>query len=323
MGDNHFLGDRNGVRTPMQWSPDRNAGFSQVNPQQIFLPVIIDPEYHYQSVNVENEEQNLSSLLWWMRRAIAMRRTYQAFSRGTMEIVKSSNACVLSFIRKLDNEVILVVVNLSRFSQSVFLDLGNYAGMTLVDVFSGNRFSQISISPFQMTLGFHDYFWLRLKADMHADLRTESYNLPDFNIGKQWLDIFRGASAKKIAADILPEYFQQRTTLGCRQKTISQTAIMDSVVIRQEQFSAIILFVKVRYTDGDTDTIFLPLTLENAEKTATVIGEDKGLIFGLANSGATGLIYDCVSHPLFLKAILDIMKNKRTLRACYEISVAT
>ncbi len=123
MGDNIYLGDRNGVRTPMQWSADRNAGFSRANPQQLYFPIIIDPEYHYESINVENQERNLSSLLNWTRRVTAMRRRYQAFGRGTMEFLPSENTKVLTFLRRYGDEIILVVVNLSRFAQAVELDL--------------------------------------------------------------------------------------------------------------------------------------------------------------------------------------------------------
>ncbi|MCK4796858.1 MAG: maltose alpha-D-glucosyltransferase, partial [Spirochaetes bacterium] len=122
MGDNYYLGDRDGVRTPMQWSPDRNAGFSKTNPHKLYLPVVIDPEYHFESMNVENQERNLSSLLWWMKRVIDMRKKYKAFGRGGINFLTPRNAKVLSFIREYENEFILVVINLSRFSQVVELD---------------------------------------------------------------------------------------------------------------------------------------------------------------------------------------------------------
>lgn len=313
MGDNHFLGDRDGVRTPMQWSPDRNAGFSKANPQQLFLPVIIDPEYHYQSVNVENEERNLSSLLWWMRRSIAMRRTFQAFSRGSMEIVDSGNASVLSFVRKYGDEAILVVVNLSRYSQVAFLDLGRFAGNTLVDVFSGNSFPRITASPYQMTLGFHDCFWLHLKPAHHADPRTESYVLPDFAAGQSWTDLFDGVAGKKMAAKILPGYLQQRTTAGCRSKKILQTAIVDRVPVKRDAFTAVILFVRVLYADRSEDLIFLPFALGSEAQVNKVIGEDKGLILGTVDKGEGGLIYDCAFNPVFVSILLDLIQNRRAL----------
>ncbi len=317
MGDNHFLGDRNGVRTPMQWSPDRNAGFSPVNPQQLFLPVIIDPEYHYQSVNVENEERNLSSLLWWMRRAIAMRRTFKAFSRGSMTFVKSSNTSVLSFIRRTEDEILLVIINLSRFSQSAFLDLSQFSGFDPVDMFSSNRFPRITNSPYHLTLGFHDYFWLHLKPDYHADPRTESYTLPDFKAGPRWIELFTGSSARKIAAEVLPEYLAQRTTAGCRPKPITQTSIIDQFTIKDDSFHALLLLIRVKYADNKLDTILLPLTLELEVLANAVIGDDKGLILGLVNSGSDGIIYDCTFHPKFLQALSDIVKNKRTLKGLH------
>src|SRR5438270_1835016 len=128
MGDNIWLGDRDGCRTPMQWSSDRNAGFSKANPQQLYLPITIDPEYHYEAINVENQQKNLSSLLWWMRRVIAMRKNYKAFSRGSLEFLFPDNAKVLAFLRQHEDETIVVVVNLSRFAQSVELDLSHFAG---------------------------------------------------------------------------------------------------------------------------------------------------------------------------------------------------
>src|SRR5580658_7033237 len=119
MGDNFYLGDRNGVRTPMQWSPDRNAGFSRANPQQLYLPTIIDPEYHYESVNVENQQKKLSSPFWWMRRMLAVREKVAAFSHGTIEFFHPDNAKVLAYVRRLGDDIVLVVANLSRFVQVV------------------------------------------------------------------------------------------------------------------------------------------------------------------------------------------------------------
>src|SRR5437667_311359 len=123
MGDNIYLGDRNGVRTPMQWSADRNAGFSRANPQKLYLPVIIDPSHHYEQVNVEQQQSSRWSLLWWMKRLIALRKRYRAFGRGTVEFLQPENRKVLAFIRRYENEIVLVVANLSRLVQCFELDL--------------------------------------------------------------------------------------------------------------------------------------------------------------------------------------------------------
>src|SRR5881398_3572490 len=136
MGDNIYLGDRNAVRTPMQWSADRNAGFSRANPQRLYLPTIIDPEYHYESLNVEAQQNNPNSFLWWTKRLIALRKRFRAFGRGGIHFLSPSNPRVLAFIREIEGnggvgptESILVVANLSRFVQFVELDLAAYKGL--------------------------------------------------------------------------------------------------------------------------------------------------------------------------------------------------
>ena len=141
MGDNFYLGDRNGVRTPMQWSADRNAGFSRANPQRLCLPVIIDPEYHYEAVNVEAQQNNPQSLLWWTKRLISFRKRTQAFGRGTLEFLPSENRKVLSFVRRLPRaNAVLVVANLSRFAQHVELDLSAFRGLVPVELFGHTPF---------------------------------------------------------------------------------------------------------------------------------------------------------------------------------------
>ena len=142
MGDNIFLGDRNGVRTPMQWSPDRNAGFSSCNPQQLYLPLIIDHEYHYEAINVETSRKNPYSLFWWMKRLIAMRQQTQVFARGTLKFLLPENPKVLAYVRRYESESILVVANLSRFSQFVELDLAEFRGCTPVEMFGQSRVSE-------------------------------------------------------------------------------------------------------------------------------------------------------------------------------------
>ena len=143
MGDNIFQGDRNGVRTPMQWNGDRNAGFSRANPQRLFLPLIIDPEYHYETVNVEAELSNTSSLLWWMRRLIALRSHHAVFGVGDITFLTPANAKVLVFLRQGAGETVLVVANLSRFSQPVELDLSAHVGGTPVEMFGNVRFPTV------------------------------------------------------------------------------------------------------------------------------------------------------------------------------------
>ncbi len=162
MGDNVYLGDRDGVRTPMQWSADRNAGFSRANPQKLFLPVIISPEYHYEVINVEVQQANPHSMLWWMKRLIALRKRFKAFSRGSIEFLTPDNHRILAFTRCYENERLLIVCNLSRFVQHVQLDLSAYQGMVPVELFGRTPFPTIQAAPYFLSLGPHSFYWFYL-----------------------------------------------------------------------------------------------------------------------------------------------------------------
>jgi maltose alpha-D-glucosyltransferase/alpha-amylase len=162
MGDNIYLGDRNGVRTPMQWSADRNAGFSEADTAALFAPLIVDPPYGYHTVNVAAQERVPTSLLRWMRRLIGVRQEYQAFGRGTWEPVDAANRRVLIFLRRYRDEQILCVNNLSRFAQFVELDLRDFTGLVPLELWSKNPFPRIGELPYLLTLGPHNFLWFRL-----------------------------------------------------------------------------------------------------------------------------------------------------------------
>jgi maltose alpha-D-glucosyltransferase/alpha-amylase len=163
MGDNYFLGDRNGVRTPMQWSPDRNAGFSEGHRQRLYLPLIVDPEYHFETVNVAVQEANPSSLLWWMKRVIGLRRRHPAMARGTFEIIATLDRHVIAYRREHDDETLLVVANLSRYAQWFELDLARDAGRRVIELFGGGEFPPITSAPYALSLGPHSFLWFRLE----------------------------------------------------------------------------------------------------------------------------------------------------------------
>lgn len=207
MGDNFYLGDRNGVRTPMQWSADRNAGFSRANPQQLFLPVIIDPEFHYEAVNVDVQAKNVSSLFWWMRRLITARQQSGAMVNGTFEFVHPANAKVLAYIRRTEDETMLVVANLSRFPQSVRLDLSEFRGSILEELFGGAQFAEIGESPVFLTVGPHGFYWLQIlpRAPVAAGAAPpEQILIP---APSTWSDELLNALEKHVLARYLP---------GCR-----------------------------------------------------------------------------------------------------------
>jgi maltose alpha-D-glucosyltransferase/alpha-amylase len=163
MGDNVYLGDRNSVRTPMQWSAGWNAGFSHADPERLWLPIVSNAVYGYQSVNVESQERSPSSLLNWMRRLVRVRRSTPVFGRGTIEFLKPPNHRVLAYTRRLGRETVLVVNNLSGTAQAVELDLAPLAGAIPIEMFGGSVFPRVGRDPYVMMLGPYNFYWFRLR----------------------------------------------------------------------------------------------------------------------------------------------------------------
>jgi maltose alpha-D-glucosyltransferase/alpha-amylase len=173
MGDNIYLGDRNGVRTPMQWNPDRNAGFSTAVPEKLYFPVVMDPVYGYQAVNVETQLADQSSLLHWTRNMIALRKLFQVFGRGTLEFLSPANRKVLAYLRSYEgpdghSEIILCIANLSRFAQPALLDLAQFAGRVPVEMLGYVPFPPIGEEPYAITLTPYSFFWLELQPAPEA-----------------------------------------------------------------------------------------------------------------------------------------------------------
>ena len=163
MGDNIYLGDRNGVRTPMQWSGGWNAGFSSADPESLYSPLISNPVYGYQAVNVLSQKRSEHSLLSWMQHIIRVRRSTQVFGGGSIEFLYPANHRVLAYIRKLGNEVVLIVNNLSNAAQAVELDLRRYKGQILIEMFGKNLFPRIGDLPYLLTMGPYQFYWFRLR----------------------------------------------------------------------------------------------------------------------------------------------------------------
>lgn len=162
MGDNIWLGDRDSMRTPMQWSCDRNGGFSRADPERMCVPVNVDPVHGYQALNVEAQERNPSSLLQWTRRMVGVRKANPAFGQGTYRDIEGDNPGVLSFVREFDGDIILCVNNMSAFAQAVALDLTEWKGRQVTELIGGSMFADIEDSPYHLTLGSHGFYWLRL-----------------------------------------------------------------------------------------------------------------------------------------------------------------
>ncbi|MCE6987625.1 maltose alpha-D-glucosyltransferase [Dyadobacter sp. CY323] len=229
MGDNFYLGDRDGVRTPMQWSPDRNAGFSQSNPQRLYLPLILDPQYHYESINVELQSRNSSSLLWWMKKAISTRKKYKAFGRGDIHFLNSENSKVLSFTRTYEDETMLVIANLSRFPQPLELDLDQYKGFQPVEIYSKNKFPSIKDStPYFFTLEAYACQCFVLQKT-HPEI-GETAELPLITLDK-WPDLLQPEILEQLENDFLPNYLMKMRWFGGKGKGLDSIKIISHASI--------------------------------------------------------------------------------------------
>jgi maltose alpha-D-glucosyltransferase/alpha-amylase len=263
MGDNFYLGDRDGVRTPMQWSPDRNAGFSAANPQRLYLPLILDPEYHYESANVETQRSNTSSLFWYMKRIIAVRKKFKTFGRGNLKFLSVENSKVLTFTRTYEDETLLIVANLSKFSQAAIVDLLAYKGYVPVDVFSKNRFPVIrDDGQYFFTLAPHSYQWFVLEK-AHPDMDEEK-PLPLLLI-RQWEELMEGAARKQLENIILPRYLQKAKWFIPKERNIYQVTIADVMKVPLGERSVYWLLLEITGDDGVPGLYQLPLALISAD----------------------------------------------------------
>ncbi len=313
MGDNYYLGDRNGVRTPMQWSPDRNAGFSKANPQQLFLPVVIDFQYHYTSVNVESQLSNVSSLLWFMRRLISTRNRFKALGRGSIDFIQTSNNHILCFVRKFEDEYILVVANLSRFCQIANIALTEYKGWMLEEVFGGNPFPVVDDRPYVLSLGPHNTYWFTMKKQKEAiDYKSK---LPFVKTDRVWGEISRDGFYREINS-VLPFYLQKCRWFGGKGKQIRSTSVIDNVPSTKEKQTCHLLLVEVAYRNGQSETYLLPVSFAAGQEALDVSRHYPQSIICEANlGGEEGVIYDSVYDPKFREDLLQIILDKRTIKS--------
>ncbi|HZV47669.1 MAG TPA: maltose alpha-D-glucosyltransferase [Thermodesulfovibrionales bacterium] len=316
MGDNYYLGDRNGVRTPMQWSSDRNAGFSKANPQKLYLPIIIDPEYHFEAVNAENEELNSSSLLWWMRRVIAMRKRLLSFGRGSIKFIQSDNPKVITFIRQYKDEAVLVVVNLSRFSQVTALELSEYAGFVPEEAFSQNRFPVIKESPYILTLGFHDYFWFILKKEEETLKFGDFFTIiPELTVEGEWERVFYGKTKEKLEKDILPGYIVGSRWFGGKARRLQKIEIQENIPVGRNSVDTQILFLEAGYKEGISETYLLPVSFCTGDKAKEIMEEKPfEIISRIRTNSGEGILFDGIYHSDFHKELLNSIGKRKTFK---------
>ncbi|MBW3599079.1 MAG: putative maltokinase, partial [Planctomycetes bacterium] len=317
MGDNIYLGDRDAVRTPMQWSADRNAGFSQTNPQRLFLPTIIDPEYHFALRNVEVEQNSPHSLLWWMRRIINIRKHYRAFGRGSFEFVKPENPKVLAYLRQFEGEALLVVANLSRFPQAAEFDLSRFRGHTPIEMFGQIRFPPIGELPYFLTLGPHSFYWFRIQQLEETPTDLPPSGLPKVRIDGDWDALFQGRSKTKLE-QVLPAFLRRHRWFGGKAKTIQGAELLDWFPIEGASKSSPmrLLLVRIDYNEGEPDRYLVPTVFADEEQAANIQGDHPvGGILQVERSGRkqSAMLCEATWEREFWAPLLDSIARKRTI----------
>jgi maltose alpha-D-glucosyltransferase / alpha-amylase len=323
MGDNIYLGDRNGVRTPMQWTGDRNAGFSRANPQRLFLPVITDPEYHYEMVNVENQAANQHSLLWWTRRLIGLRKRYRAFGRGTLEFLHPENRKVLAFVRRYEDEVILVLANLSRFVQAVELDLATFRGMMPVEMFGQVEFPAIGDQPYMFTIGPHSFYWFSLVPQRIEGMRPDGVPLDSAEPALVsieaggWDAIFYDGRQTQLE-QVLPQYLRPRRWFGAKARKIKGVSLTETIIVPYGHGLAYLVLTTVQYTEDSSETYLLPMAYAEGERARTILADHRHAVMAALRyqqaQEEPGLLYDPLIEREFCTALLDLIMGRRRLR---------
>ncbi|MGO8859096.1 MAG: maltose alpha-D-glucosyltransferase [Steroidobacteraceae bacterium] len=332
MGDNVFIGDRNGVRTPMQWSPDRNAGFSRADPQQLYLPPIMDPIYGYQSINVEAQSRDPSSLLSWTKRMLAVRKTSQAFGRGLRRFLKPGNRKILAYLREYRDDTILCVANLSRSAQPVELNLTSFKGRIPVEMLGRTAFPPIGDLPYLLTISAYGFYWFRLTTDAEAP----SWHEQIFSIDERpvlvlfdgWSSLFRDrvvpwriAMAEKtrlqFETDTLPRFIETQRWYAAKGTAIERARIADHVVWQEGKISWVLALLDVG-TAEEPAWYFMPLALawedRDEERVRNLSTSAIAKIRQQANIGVMG---DAFADEAFCRALVVAMAKRRDIATAH------
>ncbi len=321
MGDNFHLNDRDGVRTPMQWSPERNAGFSRANSQKLYLPLITDPEYNYKVVNVKNQLNNPDSLLCWMKRLIALRKRYKAFGRGSIEFLQPENRKVLTYLRHYKDETILAVANLSHLAQQTQLDLSKFMGYRPVNLFGRGEFDPITDSKYYFTLSPYAFYWFSLEPQPAEPLRLrpstieEVREIPIMNETEE--SLFGKKENRFILEAILLDYIQGQRWFRGKAREAWIAEIQDIITMHFDDATAYFTLLHVEYSEGEDETYVIPLMTAPANREAKIKEKHPlAIIAWLKQRGKTGgdILYDAMVDRDFDNFLISAIKRRRIFK---------
>jgi maltose alpha-D-glucosyltransferase / alpha-amylase len=315
MGDNIYLGDRNGVRTPMQWTADRNAGFSTATPARLYSPVIMDPVWGYEAINVEAQQDEQSSLLNWVRNMIALRKLFSVFGRGGIEFLEPSNRKVLAYLRTYGDERVLCVANLSRFAQPVDLDLSKLEGTVPVEVLGYVEFPPVGPEPYRLTLAPYSFLWLELQPrDEMSAKSAEPAEQATLNVTAGWESIREGMGRQRLEMVSLPEFLPKQRWFAAKSRHIQSTRIINWIPLGE--IPSALVIVEVQFEAGEPSVYLLPLALTSGDDADELRRTTPNAIVAPTTSGKeTGVLHDGVFSDKFCLELLSLIEHARELSA--------
>jgi maltose alpha-D-glucosyltransferase/alpha-amylase len=281
MGENVYLGDRNGVRTPMQWSPDRNAGFSKASPQKLYLPLVIDSEYHYEAVNVEAQRANPNSLWYTVKRWIAKRKRYKAFGDGSFELLHPENRKVLAFIRRYGDEQILVVANLSRFLQTVELDLSEFEGQVPTEIFGSTEFPTINRNLYFLSVGPYACYWFTIKQPTDRLQTLRRRDTPTIELSLPWQQALQQPALEAPLEAAMVEYFHTYRGFTGR---IQHLQIADILPVPGSSREAWMVWLRIDPIEGESRTYLTIISQVCGDEAMHMLSEDPQMVIARIHS---------------------------------------
>ncbi|AWN44995.1 maltose alpha-D-glucosyltransferase [Methylobacterium terrae] len=314
MGDNIYLGDRDGVRTPMQWSPDRNGGFSRSDPARLFLPTIQDPIYGFDAVNVEAQARAQTSLLNWTRRMIAIRNNHVSLGRGALRFLYPDNRKVLAWIREHDNERVLCVANLSRAPQAVQLDLSDLRTAVPVELTGGTSFPPIGDLPYLLTMPAYGFYWFSLST-ANAGTMGPSPEAPElFTLvltgGVETL--MKGRERQAFERTVAPRFIGSRRWFGAKGTRIRGVEVVDSAILPSSSGAGGFLLPRIAVSlgNGETQDYFVPLAVDEGREDESLMDH---AVARVRRGPRMGLLYGAASSPDFALAMVDAIRHGREI----------
>ncbi|NWA88446.1 maltose alpha-D-glucosyltransferase [Pseudomonas sp. D8002] len=321
MGDNIYLGDRDGVRTPMQWSIDRNGGFSRADPASLVLPPIMDPQYGYQSVNVETQTQDPHSLLNWTRRMLAVRKQSKAFGRGSLKMLSPSNRRILAYTREYagadgKNEIILCVANVSRSAQAAELDLSAFAGMVPVEMLGGNAFPPIGQLNFLLTLAPYGFYWFVLAAEnqMPSWHVEPAQSIPDFTtlvLKKRMEELLEAPCRTTLEQNALPAWLPKRRWFASKDTAIDGVHIAYGVRFGDPQHPVLLSEIEVT-SAGQVSRYQLPFGFLGEDQFTSALPQQLALA-RVRRVRQVGLVTDAFSLDTYIRGVIQGLQAKTVL----------